>query len=1241
MRFLILGLALISLLSGCTRQVSDSSDVRLTFASQGQGTLDADQLTNIIVNVSGPGINPPIYFNWSRHSCQNCPAPSEIVLTVPGGQDRLIQYLGVYETSARAMVFKYGDAKKALSQSVETVEITASTIGSSTLQGRVFGRYLDGAAAGGPTGSLVAQFVPPNGRPPMTLMRSRMYSGWFSLMLLDGDARFNYLLNETPLFTGVNLSSSQFATSTRVARIRIPAYEREREAGSTRELEGESRFIFGFFGPSAASQVACYDISSNQTISNAFLPAPSVANLTWTGTSPTASEAGPESGGEGFDPIGSGSTCHNTGTEFSDHLVFYHDQLKNGHDSVMGAKPPFQVYSQSGSNMQYIEAVPDSGTASVQLNWKYLPGVTSGPMRVAGVTPFRRDGPNVGGDDLYDDGGIACSRLMAKGFYQAGADVLATDGALTGTTTLTGLPDLSNVKIVLCPFFEGGGGRQFLDAGLEVYSGGSFTGPTLGLKIMGSSTSNSRLYGPSISQPITFLKSAVINNYHNFAVSFGHSQFLTASQIQSVQVSTDNGTTWTNVVTSDATFNSVSPSMTVGLIPVTSGNALGMALAGASDTTFKIKTTMTAAAASAMGVMQPSFVSPAITLIGSTTCASPGIVELYDPTISTVVPSNLLDSFFNVTNGTDLEKTMQLRWSGCPSASAVLDYIVLGGGMSPPNCFDHMDLDFDPSNPVVFKISPKDRMGTNCNVTSYAFDFITPSNAGTFKATLAGSSAVFSHSTVASGLRLLASVDDITGLSNERLFVKMALFGELNAVNWNAVKVNMDKKLLGAGAVASNSTAWSYGPNSGNWQSAAPADNRFSGNTISTPQNSAFAPLTASDSSLNGGALVATAVDGRHLIAISEETLDGGSPVMLFDDGTQLTVGYVPSNSGDFNGKSLKMFNMPGSFSLGTGPVLAKVFTFMEQGYSEPRIFVVAAYASNVKYLFGRALGHGADMTIDWATGDNSTSDTVTDVMLAKNGSSTFPYIVSFYGANYVHWGVFPTHTGSAWANGNGGNGTSMFYQGSSGISTTLTDGTLLGLARCGSQFYVVGRNSGGYLSTQNLPLSAGVLPAPLTSIHPASGATKVACIGMTGVSGTYGRVFVSYNTADGTNALHGFEGGLPFCGGSSDQTISGLSALALSPSSGGFQSIMGVDGMNGFLLAYQATGYPTKLTFASLSCSSSALSAPAYLNWGSLATPANQVRGLQSINDGMGMGTARSIGIFGNKSVFYWLSAE
>ncbi len=92
--------------------------------------------------------------------------PNQFVIpNVPTGSDVLIQVLTVYEDSdSGALTFKYADAAKNLTVGDVVVEVSPVTIGSSTTQGQVYGRYLDRTLSGvatGPSGMLEARFRPP------------------------------------------------------------------------------------------------------------------------------------------------------------------------------------------------------------------------------------------------------------------------------------------------------------------------------------------------------------------------------------------------------------------------------------------------------------------------------------------------------------------------------------------------------------------------------------------------------------------------------------------------------------------------------------------------------------------------------------------------------------------------------------------------------------------------------------------------------------------------------------------------------------------------------------------------------------------------------------------------------------------------------------------------------------------------------------------------------------------------
>lgn len=491
------GLALVvvgaAITLGCTREAKDTSSVRLSFSSsayQKDGALALD--TNvIIINVSYPGMTRPIYYEWDRHS--NCTAagacaspPEFISLDVPKGPDRLIQVLLVKEDDATGqMVFKYKDALKNLQNASEDVTITPEVIGSAGMQAHISGRYMDSSAGGGPTGMVVGKFDPGLGKPLMTVIHSFMFAGWFSnLMAMDGDSKFSYFLNDQPLpqFTNLNINSTSLAGSSRVVRLNIPQRDRQNYSGggATWKTEAAEKIILGYFGPNAGSNKACYDQRTNIDITDLRLPGSSTV-MKWGGASPSANQVGVEAGGGGvaYDPSTNDSEpCEISGTEFTSHMDFKYSQLRNGHDSVTGFRSIFRGAMNNGS-LEYATKTHNAGAQTLTVNFSFLPGVTTGPSRIQGITAYRR--VSAGGsshEDLYGGGfdGIDCNRLSSLGFTAVGADYVVSSEATTGSMVLNGFSTLTDTQLVLCPFLEAGSaGKFYPPGGLEVWldSGGS------------------------------------------------------------------------------------------------------------------------------------------------------------------------------------------------------------------------------------------------------------------------------------------------------------------------------------------------------------------------------------------------------------------------------------------------------------------------------------------------------------------------------------------------------------------------------------------------------------------------------------------------------------------------------------------------------------------------------------------------------------------------------------------------
>lgn len=478
--WVLLACALLSFSLGCSRKVKKDTSVKLSIATNSGGkhnkleSLSSDyRITFILINVSGPGISPTLIFDWDGHcGGVDCPpAPSAVEFNVPTGAGRLIQVLVVYADSDGGEEIYYGDATADLTQSSATVSVTTSSI--MTIAGTevmVAGRYLDGSAVGGPSGMLETQFVPPNNRPPMFISRTPVFAGWIQVQAIDG-VPFNYILNGQPFLMNLFPGSAAIAPSSALVSVRVPAADNtytDSNSNSITETRSEYRVRVGYFGPAVGTQKACYDNRADQTLSGLYEVATSTA-LKWDGAAPASNEAGPEAGGMGFDPTGSGNVCHNLASAYDDHMVFDTSQIRNGHDSVAGFRGPFRsVGGSSGS--PYFTWTKD-GSDNLTVNWKYLPGVTRGGFAVSGISIFKRAAGRASG--IWGDNGVRCTRLPGKGYVKVGSDFPATLDQVDGSATVPGVE--TNSHVVLCPYVIVNGIHQIVDAGVdsEIYSGGS------------------------------------------------------------------------------------------------------------------------------------------------------------------------------------------------------------------------------------------------------------------------------------------------------------------------------------------------------------------------------------------------------------------------------------------------------------------------------------------------------------------------------------------------------------------------------------------------------------------------------------------------------------------------------------------------------------------------------------------------------------------------------------------------
>lgn len=1255
------GMALVAIISiffmGCTRDVKDSTSVRLslpnTKANKAAGALGTDDIGVIIVNVSDVATKKLIkVWEWSRHSnCADpsgCSAPSQISLEIPKG-DRLIQLLVVEEDEAvGTMVFKYGDVSKNLQSSNEEVSITLTAAGGATMQGHVYGRYMDGSPQGGPSGYVVGKFTPPDNKPQMSIMRSFMFAGWFNnFMAMDGAANFSYYMNGQPLFSNVNLSSPLLAGSTNVFRANIPERRRENSGPggvSVWEPEPQEKIIVGYFGSNVGAREACYD-STSGPISGLRKPAPDNSDLDWGGTSPTAAQAGREAGGVPYNPISTpGEPCEIANDEFETHIVFRQEQLRNGHDSVAGIKGPFRDFP-DGSERKFYTYLHDSGAQTLTVDFKFLPGVTSGAGRVHGVRAFSRVVAGGGDDsDLYGMDGIECEKLPMLGFFSQGADLITTNNQVDAQMVIPGVSTLNNSQWVLCPFIDNGDGtKTFPPAGMKLWFDMNSYSNQLGIRWVGDELSNSKVFGASFGSSVPPIvkgtAEGILNEFYNFQITAG-GQNLALGDISSVEFSVDGGTVW-----APAYFTTGGPyqGQSVVIVPIKSTPAyqedLFNALNNSSDQDLRLRVTVTAAAKTALNLPNQVYTSPVIQVLGATgVCPAPGTLEAINTSGNTVISASSLLNGFNVAGGTDIDLGVKLRWSGCPQAFAPIDWMSISTGGS--NCFGSNDFKMDPMDQYRVFVSPMDRSGADCSVPSHTIGFRIPSNAGLEGVDFSASPKTITHSTTPSRLGFLMSNENVTSIVQERYLYRLGILGPNAPFKINSVKLNSDGKLTDSGTtgLASGATAYTLGTTSTNWGVPSPASGvQLTNTTIASPVSTSVVSINSNDGGVLGSMDMIIAGVSKKVIAVSDTGVDGGSPFMLIDNGATLELAFVPSNYGNFLNQSLKVFALPtdaGGFP--TSPSYAKVLSFYDTGIL--KVFIVARYGANSQFAFAHMSDHGSAMTANWAPNGGAAGDAVVGaelrtmgspwVLLAVDGSSD-----AFFSAN------LPTFAGT--------------WSGSVTLGTNSALGTnsLLGLVQCEGETFAVGADGSGYFRAEQMvgtgsPSTGGT---PLTNGTAIAAYDRVTCLG-TSSGGSSDRIFFLYNSTTGANTffIYNSSGGATCGSASPNQLRTAPANVGFSPASGGFVHAIGAKSASemGMLLLYNAgSSLTAKVTFLPLSCNGTDYVTGTAQMWGSLAGPAAEFAGFQPLMNGMGglssPHSTEELVIFGEKHRFFMLQAR
>ncbi len=216
-------------------------------------------------------------------------------------------------------------------------------------------------------------------------------------------------------------------------------------------------------------------------------------------------------------------------------------------------------------------------------------------------------------------------------------------------------------------------------------------------------------------------------------------------------------------------------------------------------------------------------------------------------------------------------------------------------------------------------------------------------------------------------------------------------------------------------------------------------------------------PLVATESSLTGSLNLHVSPLGWSVIAVSETEFRDGSPLMVKNDGTNLSLVYLPRGSGSFIRQVLSDLKYADNSS---GSVTsARVFSL--RGIGPEAVFLSVTYSGITVFYYGLSDFSG---NMAWAS-SYTHAGTVKDVIVVLGNGVFRPAFLDQSANAKVLYGTFPTFNGSTWT------GPSI-----EGVPTTVdlsTMSTGIGFARCGVQPVVAGLNSSNYFQFGDL------LPAP------------------------------------------------------------------------------------------------------------------------------------------------------------------
>ncbi|MGE4130051.1 MAG: hypothetical protein AB7F86_00350 [Bdellovibrionales bacterium] len=461
----------------CTRSVPNVS-LRLSIpAPSGLADLDANDLLEVvIVNIHIPG--KPLLVREFNFENQSIPLGQDLNLDindVPAGSGVFVQVLTVYSNQVNGVFkFLYGDATTTVSSGAPPVEITAANAGASDRMIRLAGRILTSTVPdAGPTGVLIAQFQPPNGKPYMSVDKTPIVNGWFQAFAIDSTtAGFRYVMGDTVVFDNLNSQSPALATSNSRLQVRKPVSAR-RDNSQTR-MDPETDYYLGFWGAGSGKQV-CY-VDTHEALLNIYTDATLTTPLEYRNTGATTANVRPVAGGSAESNYGvfatAGSTCTNPQLLSGDALIF-HNQYANDERDYAGFRVPYQALRPFTLRPSYLIGDYFTGPDRWEIKWKYLPGAAVTGLGTEIWAKYEANGGGGGGKN-------ECSRLTEQGYQ-----LISSVAAPTETYSFTGVPgqpmtaaNRYDFRIAACAYYEAPQGRTQLGEYIEANCLGSNCGET-------------------------------------------------------------------------------------------------------------------------------------------------------------------------------------------------------------------------------------------------------------------------------------------------------------------------------------------------------------------------------------------------------------------------------------------------------------------------------------------------------------------------------------------------------------------------------------------------------------------------------------------------------------------------------------------------------------------------------------------------------------------------------------------